>query len=100
MKTPLSKKIRRMAITPQPYPYIIPDIQCPASETVTQLDPWYVLEFFRIEALLRSKTVMDLYQKTFKSWNRLDHNTDTFMATYKVVGGWKVFEGVHGRFFL
>ena len=59
-----------------------------------------MLEFFRIEALLRSKTVIDLYRMTHKRSNKKKNQTNTLMDTYKVVGGWRVLDGVHHRFFL
>ncbi|MDR4470335.1 MAG: hypothetical protein MRJ68_18895 [Nitrospira sp.] len=85
---------------PTPYPYTIPQVICPDAATVKKLDPWFVLEFFRIEALLRSKTVMNLHRTTFHSWNIKDNNTDTFMAAYKVVGGWRALDREHQTFFL
>lgn len=86
--------------TPQPYPYTIPPVECPSAEMVKHLDPWYVLEFFRIEALLRSDTVEALYQKTFNSWNREDLESDPLTLKYNVIGGWRVLEGVHHTFHL
>ena len=46
---------------PSPYPYTIPQATCPDPATIETLDPWHVQEFFRIELLLRSRTVMSMY---------------------------------------
>lgn len=43
------------------YPYTIPPATCPDPATIKKLDPWHVQEFFRIELLLRSRTVMSMY---------------------------------------
>ncbi len=50
---------------PHPYPYDIlppPELDL-ISVTLNRRDLWDALEFFRIEALLRSKGVQDLYQR-------------------------------------
>ena len=47
---------------PNPYPYTIPPATYPDPATIKKLDPWHVQEFFRIELLLRSRTVMAMYQ--------------------------------------
>lgn len=44
-----------------PYPYTIPRATYPDPVTTKPLDPWHVQEFFRIELLLRSRTVMSMY---------------------------------------
>lgn len=46
---------------PSPYPYTIPRATYPDLATIKNLDPWHVQEFFRIELLLRSRTVMSMY---------------------------------------
>jgi len=46
---------------PRPYPYTIPRATSPNLATIQTLDPWHVQEFFRIELLLRSRTVMSMY---------------------------------------
>jgi hypothetical protein len=46
---------------PRPYPYTIPRATSPNLATIKTLDPWHVQEFFRIELLLRSRTVMSMY---------------------------------------
>lgn len=48
-----------------PYPYPLPplpEFKHPAAAELKQLDSWNVQEYFRIEALLRSNTVLTLYQ--------------------------------------
>ena len=47
---------------PNPYPYTIPPATYPESATIETLNPWHVQEFFRIELLLRSRTVMSMYR--------------------------------------
>ena len=44
------------------HPYRIPPVSCPDAATLKRLDPWHVQEFFRVELLLRSQPVMDLYR--------------------------------------
>jgi|APIni6443716594_1056825.scaffolds.fasta_scaffold3686889_1 hypothetical protein len=69
------------------YPYSIPPVACPAKDMSQKLNPWRVLEFFRVEALLRSQKVMDLYK---------DNGTDEqFRSLYKVEKGWEVLRGAH-----
>lgn len=46
---------------PSPYPYTIPPATSRNPATIKNLDPWHVQEFFRIELLLRSRTVMSMY---------------------------------------
>lgn len=46
---------------PRPYPYTIPRATYPGLATLKTLDPWHVQEFFRIELLLRSRTVISMY---------------------------------------
>ena len=46
---------------PNPYPYTIPPATYPESAIIQTLDPWHVQEFFRIELLLRCRTVMSMY---------------------------------------
>lgn len=45
-----------------PYPFKIPKIHRPPPELLNQLDPWAILEFFRVEALLRSKKIHQIYR--------------------------------------
>jgi hypothetical protein len=51
---------KKVVPKPKPYPYSL-DLEVPPLESIRKLDPWSVLEFFRHEALLRSRTVQDLY---------------------------------------
>jgi hypothetical protein len=44
------------------YPYPIAEVICPPDHVLNKIDPWICLEFFRIEALLRSPTVHQLYR--------------------------------------
>lgn len=45
------------------YPFIIPEVHCPPPETLEKLAPWGILEFFRVEALLRSKKIHQIYRR-------------------------------------
>ncbi len=87
-----------------PYPYKILPVVCPSLQATLKLDPSFVLEFFRIEALLRSPTVIKLYETTFSSWDRSSkenhHRTDTLRNKYNIIGGWQVLDGVHHEFHL
>ena len=49
-----------------PYPYDIKVALCPDRLECKGLDPWAVLEFVRIEALLRSSTVHAFYRTRSK----------------------------------
>ena len=74
---------------PKPYPYTIPHATCPGPATMKKLDAWHVQEFFRIELLLRSRTVMAMYhpeETALQSPNNL-----TLMLRYGF--GWYVLQG-------
>lgn len=74
---------------PNPYPYTIPHATCPDPATTETLDPWHVQEFFRIELLLRSRTVMAMYhpeETALQSRSNL-----TLMLRYGF--GWYVLQG-------
>lgn len=74
---------------PSPYPYTIPPVAYPNPATIKTLDPWHVQEFFRIELLLRSPTVMSMYhpeETALQSPNNL-----TLMVRYGF--GWYVLQG-------
>jgi len=74
------------------FPYTIPPVQCPDKETVDSHDPAVVLEFFRIEALLRSKAVHQLY--TQRKMNPKSQ-TDEFTSRHAVHIGWNALTGAH-----
>ena len=74
---------------PSPYPYTIPRATYPNPSTIKTLDPWHVQEFFRIELLLRSRTVMSMYhpeETALQSPGNL-----TLMLRYGF--GWYVLQG-------
>jgi len=75
-----------------PYPYPVPGLSPLEPETVKHVNPWAVLEFLRIEALLRSKTVMELYRS---EGPRLESGVK-LMLRYRV--NWSVLEGSHHRY--
>lgn len=101
------------ARTPLRLPYKILQATCPSEEAANQLDPWIVLEFFRVEALLRSEIVIRLYQKD-KASGHLGHlkkeeyfkkfywrltpedgKNDSLHKEYNVLGGWLALKGFH-----
>lgn len=57
--------------TRNPYPYDIPEVKCPSEGILKALHPAQVLEFFRIEALLRSASVHRLYSQCKTSSGRM-----------------------------
>jgi len=80
----------------KPYPYQIPPVEIFDPTTEGDLEQWEVLEFFRIEALLRSAEVMTLYQK--KPPNPCPDSTllsDSLWMNFAVPFGWNVLEGFH-----
>ena len=83
----------------QPYPYEIPSIEYLKERDPNILNPWDVQEFFRVEALLRSKTVMDLYRDTFSSPKKRIQPTDSLYMRYLVFPGWLVLKGHHHSLF-
>lgn len=75
-----------------PYPYPLPELSPLEPETVENVNPWALLEVLRIEALLRSKTVMELFRSegpTLGSGVKL-------MLRYRV--NWSILEGSHHRY--
>lgn len=87
--------------TPLPTPpYTLRPIPDLSSEVLEKVDPWEAMEFFRIEALLRSHTIWEKYRR----WNNLspaeraDPYNDPLSVEYHVESGWKVLEGTHHRY--
>ncbi len=56
---------------------------------------WNALEFFRIEALLRSKKVMEVYRRTYKKYTKTNRTTDKLFMDFAVHDGWNVLNGSH-----
>lgn len=99
-----------------PYPYNVLPAMCPSEKDAEILDPWFILEFFRVEALLRSKRVMKLYAQDMEAgclghldntsyftepyWalTREDARNDSLHKQYKVAGGWLVLKGMHHKY--
>ncbi len=79
----------------EPYPYEIPPIEYLKDRNPKNLNPWDVQELFRVEALLRSKTVMDLYRQSFSSSQKRSQLTDSLYVHYSVFPGWWVLKGRH-----
>lgn len=81
------------SMKPAPYPYPIPRVDIgPDLEAAKKLNPWAVQEFLRIEALLRSKTVMDLYRAEGRTL------TSDVMLLLKFRFNWTVLDGSHHRY--
>lgn len=76
----------------QQYPYPLPELSPLDPQAVKNVTPWAVLEVLRIEALLRSKTVMELYRS---EGPRLESSVK-LMLRYRV--NWSVLEGSHYRY--
>ena len=74
------------------YPYFIPRVLPPDSEKLAKLSPWNVVEFFRIEVLLRSDEVMELYRTRM---TKSGVSTD-IMTGYGF--DWHVLHGTHHRY--
>ena len=74
---------------PKPYPYTIPHATCPNPATMKKLDAWHVQEFFRIELLLRSRIVMEMYQPEDTALD--SPGSLTLMLRYGF--GWYVLQG-------
>jgi len=99
-----------------PYPYKILPVVCPTQTDAEALDPWFVLEFFRVEALLRSNKVTKLYAQDMEAgclghldntsyftepyWalTREDAKNDSLHKGYKVAGGWLTLKGMHHKY--
>ena len=71
----------------RPYPYRISPVDCPDGATLKRLDPWQVQEFFRVELLLRSQSVMDLYKSEEIS------PTSSIRLLFQYGFGWDVLQG-------
>ena len=71
------------------YPYTIPPVNCPDPKTAKKLDPWSVQEFFRIEFLLRSPTVMEL----FRTQGTNPRSSGQLLLQYEIP--WTVLDGAH-----
>lgn len=70
-------------------PYQLPPLPALDGKSVKNVDPWCALEFFRIEALLRSPEVWALYERDRQRTGR------TLMDRYAVAEGWKILDGAH-----
>jgi hypothetical protein len=87
-------KVSRKSIA---YPYSISEVICPPDHVIKKIDPWQALEFFRIEALLRSPAVHQLYReaqrhgKTTSSGVKKD---DFFLFSLYGIS-WGILKGEH-----
>lgn len=86
------KHTRSPKPTPRPYPYKIPPVDCPSQEILNQLTPWHVLEFLRVEALLRTSTVADIYKSNLTQKEK----QRKLYSIYRIY--WDVFEGWHHQY--
>jgi len=85
----------KSTVKAQPYPYEIPSIEYLKERDPKLLNPWFVQEFFRIEALLRSPKVMKLYTKTYSISKKRKSTTDCLYENYLVNPGWSALTGFH-----
>ncbi len=96
-----------------PYPYEIPKIENFDPKSQGQLDPWDILEFLRVEALLRSPKVHQLYKASPPTvWTEDDEFRlskedalkliweDSLRDAYDVGNGWLTLRGFHHRLLL
>lgn len=78
-------------------PYPLPPLPDPASLELSKVDLWEAMEFFHVEALLRSPKIWE----KFESWQNLsqdekaDSDNDVLSMEYGIENGWKVLEGTH-----
>ncbi|MGH7230322.1 MAG: hypothetical protein ACREJU_03075, partial [Nitrospiraceae bacterium] len=83
----------KTASEPDPYPYEIRAVMLnPDTDVSENLNPWAVQEFFRIEAWLRSKIVMELY----RTEGRTTESDVKLMVKCRF--NWNVLEGSHHRY--
>ena len=85
----LDKSWPSMTIKKIVYPYPILPVSCPNSEVLPQLDVWAVQEFFRIECLLRSEAVMNLYRTEGVT------PQSQVLVLWEFGFPWSVFQGSH-----
>lgn len=99
---------------PEPYLWDILPVFLPDPAIEEELDRWNVLEFLRIEALLRSPQVMELHKENLDFFEEVLNLQDTsekfpikiplsvslkdkLFMEYRVMGGWQVLAGFHHR---
>lgn len=74
-----------------PYPYSIPEVKCPDADVLKALHSAQILEFFRIEALLRSSSVQHLYHECKMTSGRMAERP--LFTRYGIC--WDVLDGAH-----
>ena len=96
---------------PEPYQWVIRPVSPPDPDQEKELDPWDILEFLRIEALLRSPKIRELFNanaeyhaemekfqgQNISSYPNTLHMKDKLYLEYQVVDGWRVLAGSHHR---
>jgi len=91
MTPPTNMSLLKELPEPTPYPYNILPVQCPEPAVLKQLNPWNVQEFFPVELLLRSPTLMDTY-------HALPPEPDNNLLLFWNHGfTWEVLTGAHHR---
>ncbi len=90
MPTRLAKKVTS-------YPYTIPPLPTFFPQALSHHGSWNALEFFRIEALLRSKKVMEVYRRTYKKYTKTNRTIDALFLDFAVMDGWNVLNGSHHK---
>ena len=83
----------KIASTPSPYPYKIPSIAYLKKKELKDSSSKNVLEFLRIEALLRSKDLIKLYRATFGA--KPTKNGDAIVIEQGIIFGWGIRKGEH-----
>jgi hypothetical protein len=74
------------------YPFAIPPVHYPDNDNASKLNVWNVQEFFRIELLLRSKTVQTIYRMGATG----PESNVVLGLTYGFT--WDVLQGSHHRY--
>lgn len=115
----MATTVRRREKPTDNYSYEIAAIPSLSPDIIKRLDPWAVLEFFRIEALLRSEKIRVLYHKFMTSFTEKKFKgllkdlksssptrnlkyfmEDALFVNYRVAGGFTVIEGTHHALYL
>ena len=74
-------------------PYKIPAVGLLSPAQKEKLDPWDCLEFFRIEALLRSAKLASIFSDTYQIGK--DKFGARLMEEFSISKGWRILQGGH-----
>lgn len=78
---------------PTHYPYQIRSIEYLKNKEIKDPSSNDVLEFYRIEALLRSKSLIDLHQETFGPGAKKDYRE--IIKNFGILDRWEILKGSH-----